>query len=328
MSSTSVFKGEQVLAFITAGDIHGDSKKREKYREFVSRRLDQVDFINFAGDYLVTPLKDLHEASRKIASHLESFSDLSVPVTCLGGNYEPHYAVNIAVEELGGALKSTGAEKSEKLPAPGAVLNIDEFKLVGVEGSNPINGTYPGERSEEELEWALSSAISSAGRADIVLTHAPPYGFRDTLGSYGLPPHMWGKHVGSTAFRKLAEEHKPILFVSGHIHEALGLTVVDWSTGKIVLDRDISESVYRAIIIAPEDKKFTVFVSHGTLEYWNTMIVRILKSADKVAVEVTKTKSGELDSLTKLAVKLFKRKYYDDVVVVGEGAGLEDKNKH
>ncbi|HBT97715.1 MAG TPA: hypothetical protein DEB25_08855 [Desulfobulbaceae bacterium] len=48
----------------------------------------------------------------------------------------------------------------------------------------------------------------------LLLTHAPPHGAVDRLGS--------GRHVGSKAVRAFIDEHQPALCVCGHIHEAQG----------------------------------------------------------------------------------------------------------
>jgi len=50
----------------------------------------------------------------------------------------------------------------------------------------------------------------------ILLTHTPPYGTK-------LDIIYTGEHVGSHGIRSLIEERKPLLAVSGHIHESRGV---------------------------------------------------------------------------------------------------------
>lgn len=51
----------------------------------------------------------------------------------------------------------------------------------------------------------------------VLVTHAPAYGFLDQSRS--------GSHRGSHSLRKIVDEWKPILMLSGHMHEARGVEV-------------------------------------------------------------------------------------------------------
>lgn len=305
------------LTFITAGDIHGYTRRIPKFNLFLKEKFEELnfDFINFSGDYLPLPESNLTKAAKGIAKLLDMIKFREKPILCLGGNYEPPSAVFYALEELGDNIFKAIGGIPEEGKIRGGIWKIKDMIIIGVEGSNPINGLYPGERSEHELEEAFKLAQTRIGtRPDIILTHAPPLGIRDKLGSYGLPPNMWGKHVGSIAFRKIAERFKPLLFICGHIHEALGITVYDWDNNKILLDEDITGTIYKALVIIPEGRNITVFINHGTLEYWNVIVVKVAEIKNLRIIEVNKMKAGKLDSISKLSIKLTRRNLYDNVV--------------
>ena len=49
----------------------------------------------------------------------------------------------------------------------------------------------------------------------ILMTHAPSHGILDEIPS--------GLNVGSPAVRRIVEKYHPVLALSGHIHEAIGV---------------------------------------------------------------------------------------------------------
>lgn len=61
---------------------------------------------------------------------------------------------------------------------------------------------------------------------DVLALHAPPKGILDRT--------MFGMRVGSTAVREALEGTHPRVAVSGHIHEAQGILLWDWPSGREV----------------------------------------------------------------------------------------------
>ncbi len=94
----------------------------------------------------------------------------------------------------------------------GRVGKVGSRSVLGIGGAGPDRFGFPYEWSEEDIRAA------SFPPADILLTHAPPYGTSlDQLSS--------GRHVGSKAIWELAERGSGLL-VCGHVHEAFGFAVV------------------------------------------------------------------------------------------------------
>ncbi len=101
----------------------------------------------------------------------------------------------------------------------GKSIDLGGLRLVGLGGSNiTIFGTTF-ELSEDELYNGLREN-SSEGM--ILMTHVPSYGILDEIPS--------GLNVGSPAVRRIVEEFHPILALSGHVHEAIGVKVIDGTT--------------------------------------------------------------------------------------------------
>ena len=94
---------------------------------------------------------------------------------------------------------------------------VGDVALLGLGGSphGPFRTVF--EYSEEEATDLLEEATKSyhGGRL-IVLSHCPPKDTRiDKVAS--------GEHVGSTSVRIFVEKQKPVLVISGHVHEAQGI---------------------------------------------------------------------------------------------------------
>ncbi len=100
--------------------------------------------------------------------------------------------------------------------------------IVGVGGSNFTPFRTPSEFSEDELMTIATKAylqgLEYVSLAEPVFGHKIPI----LLVSHTPPAHtlldrlIHGKHVGSTAIRRLIETHQPDLCITGHIHEAKG----------------------------------------------------------------------------------------------------------
>jgi Icc-related predicted phosphoesterase len=100
----------------------------------------------------------------------------------------------------------------------GRCESLDNYSLIGVGGSvyTPFNTHL--EFAENEIEETLSQAFfKCAEKKNIILiSHCPP---KDTK----LDRTATGIHAGSTSVLQFIESKKPLLVVTGHIHEAIGI---------------------------------------------------------------------------------------------------------
>jgi len=91
---------------------------------------------------------------------------------------------------------------------------ITGLPFIGAGGSDhtPFNTIF--EFGDETFTgWLDPLMVENA----VLVTHAPAYGILDW--------NMSGKHLGSKSLRKVVDRWKPILFFSGHMHEARGVEV-------------------------------------------------------------------------------------------------------
>jgi len=94
----------------------------------------------------------------------------------------------------------------------GKSAQIGDLYIAGLGGSNITIFDTPFELKEEEIDSMLRP-ISKPGM--LLMTHAPSYDIFDHIPN--------GTPVGSPAIRKIVEDFKPVLALSGHIHEDFGV---------------------------------------------------------------------------------------------------------
>lgn len=107
---------------------------------------------------------------------------------------------------------------AEGLQLDGRCEVIKGVALWGCGGSLPCPGKTPHERSEAELAAVLAQAADGipAGLPSVLVVHQPPF---ETFADFASN----GAHVGSRAVREAILMHRPLLCLSGHIHEGRGV---------------------------------------------------------------------------------------------------------
>jgi len=317
----SILQDSTVLEFAGSGDPHEEHGKVRLLLE--NLKACPPDILLFDGDYLAEPAylksgKDLlsiaQESVVKLEKLLEILVDAPSPSLCVAGNYEILGSTYDALEAVSSDnLVDIGCDKTaeprrdqihedpvfmgldtERTTWPGSTYEIGGYTIIGVEGSNPINSTFPGERTEGNLKWAFEETMSKTDVDSdkvIVVTHSPPFGYRDRLGRFGVPPHLWGAQKGSVALRNFVDNQKPFLVLVGHIHEAFGVHVrsIDKETGEAqdtVIDKDFGNRTKLLIGYDTERTVVSITLNKGTLEYWNWSRVRIAEEGTRRLVDI------------------------------------------
>jgi Icc-related predicted phosphoesterase len=180
---------------IALTDIHGSHTAIER----ITDELESADVVVLAGDLTNFGHKrDAQRIIRIVTQHARQV--LAVPGNC------DYPDVLETMDELGVGIH-------------GSHTVIDGISFVGLGGSLPAPGSTPFEFAEDELRTLLDRAVIDLpdGAPTILVSHQPPFGtLSDRIYS--------GEHVGSTAVRSFIEAHQPMLCLTGHIHEAAGIT--------------------------------------------------------------------------------------------------------
>ena len=181
------------MKLLVISDGHGAVDNLSALSKFVQ----DVDLVLFAGDFAAFNqletglpfLKKLRSLHRNVYSVL--------------GNCDPPSFI----EEL----------KAFDVNMQATTTHFEDFVLLGSGGASKFTGTTPNERTDEELVSDINLYYEEKEDDNIILvTHNPPHGVRTDK----VAPLV---HVGSKLIREFIEEKKPILAISGHIHEAFGI---------------------------------------------------------------------------------------------------------
>lgn len=114
--------------------------------------------------------------------------------------------------------------ESEELNLDGQSRSFGEFSLVGLGGSLPCPGTTPHEHTEEEMAVLLEKAFQQKeSQHTILVSHQPPF-------KCAVDKSSGAGHVGSRSVREAIQKEKPLLCLSGHIHESAGVDTLKETT--------------------------------------------------------------------------------------------------
>ena len=175
-------------------DIHSSINYVEKLVSIVK---DLFDLCIITGD--ITHFGSVEEA----LSILKLLKSTAKKILFVPGNCDPKELLDYKMID------------GEIINIHGRAVEISGYTFYGIGGSNVTPFRTPIEFSEEELRELISRASSVPAKKLVVITHAPPYKTLDKT--------FIGLHVGSKSLKHFLEEHRPILWVSGHIHESRGI---------------------------------------------------------------------------------------------------------
>jgi Icc-related predicted phosphoesterase len=203
------------LYLLVCSDLHGSSHALDMLAQAASS--DSYDALIVCGDFTTFGTTEFTEKFLK---------RLTLRIFAVPGNCDVPETVSV----LEGANAS--------------IHNVhEEFmgrQFFGFGGGLP-GGGMPFEVEDDILERSLRSVAVKEG---IMITHCPAYGMNDLTKN--------GRHLGSKGILRVANEFKPTLAVSGHVHEAQGKTI----------------------------SKDTVFVNPGSARHGSYAVVRVGDGVD------------------------------------------------
>lgn len=186
-------------------DGHGDVDKLKRVKSEIAAS----DIVLFAGDFTKFGICETGIA------YMNALLDFNKPTFSVMGNCDyPRL-----FEKL----------RQNKVAVDGTVRQYEHIWITGSGGGSIFTKTSPYERTDEELVSDLEKAKQQleekmivANRL-IVLAHNPP---ADTK----LDVVKGNIHVGSPRLRQFVETYEPLLLVSGHIHESVGVETLGKTT--------------------------------------------------------------------------------------------------
>ncbi len=215
------------MHFLVLSDAHANTE----YFDKLDDEFKKADAVIFAGDFTnydepekaVPVLKLLEEKSPALysvlgncdkPSFLEELEkrDISVQGTMV-------FRDGLAFAGSGGASKFTGVTPNERTEEE---LQSD-FDMVAEHSAEYEEPDADGDGSAKAETGPLQSDASLEWNNLIVISHNPPKDTKVDMISNGM-------HVGSALYREFLETYQPLLSVSGHVHEAVGIDTVGKTT--------------------------------------------------------------------------------------------------
>ena len=116
----------------------------------------------------------------------------------------------------------------------GRTASVNGIRIAGLGGSNPTIFDTPFELSEEEI---FSSLDAICDDVTILMVHAPAFGHLDKIPN--------GMMVGSTSIEHIVKKYRPLVVLSGHIHEERGIKE---ENGTLFMNPGAAKEGYAALL--------------------------------------------------------------------------------
>ena len=171
-----------ILAFV---DVHDSSKALA----LLSEKAKEADILVCAGDISVF--------GRGLAKNLATLDSIGKPIIITHGNHEGE-------EEMRQACTQT----NNIIYIHNEMVEVDDVAFLAYGG-----GGFSSHDTGFEM-FAKQFAPRLKGKKVVLITHGPPY--KTALDDVG------GQHAGNKSYTNFITFHKPVLAVSGHIHENAG----------------------------------------------------------------------------------------------------------
>ena len=189
------------MNIIALADIHGSIGHLPE----ISDELENADLVLIAGDITTNGGEP---QTHKI---LYAISDYNNQILAVHGNCDPP-----AVEEYLEIHRNALDRRC---------VQIDGITFAGLGGALSYHGADRNQSPEDQFTHLLEDLKPqvTANGPSVFVSHHPAYGTKlDRIGP--------AKHAGSTAIRAFIEQTKPILAISGHVHEAIGVDNLNGTT--------------------------------------------------------------------------------------------------
>lgn len=173
---------------LVCSDLHGS----EQALEMITRLAvpDEYDLVVICGDFTTHGSLDYVD---RLLDRIKKVLVLAVPGNC-------------DLPETVDLLEKKHANLHDKR------VEFGGWQLFGFGGSIPTSSGMPFEIDEDVIESSLRKIAVKRG---VMVTHQPSHGLNDLGRS--------GKHGGSKAILRIAQEFSPRLALSGHMHESRGM---------------------------------------------------------------------------------------------------------
>ncbi|MBW2969947.1 metallophosphoesterase [Candidatus Woesearchaeota archaeon] len=179
----------EILAF---ADLHNSTIAYKKIQKKIKKH---------KPDYIIC-LGDLTFFGTHIETMMRKLGELKKPLILLPGNHEPE-----------SILKKLSKKYKNITYAHRKIMTIKEYTFV-IHGGGGFYDTKPAK--DKDFEKFIRENKKRLKGKIILLTHAPPKNTK-------LDKLDWAGHVGCGSYTEFIKKYKPMLALSGHLHENFGV---------------------------------------------------------------------------------------------------------
>lgn len=185
------------MKIFAISDIHGE----KKYFEAAAPLIKAADVVVISGDISRTGDRT---STENILQCVEQYHSRIVGVH---GNWDRNEVLDLMIE------------RGFSVHGKGKIISGIGFFGVGGSSETPMNTVN--EYMEEEIQEYLTAGYRdiAGAKTTVLISHAPPRKVRDRT--------FLGLHGGSKAIREFLETHTINLCLTGHIHEAFGVELLN-----------------------------------------------------------------------------------------------------
>lgn len=151
----------------------------------------------------------LYSINSAIENHDPDVLVLCGDITHFGDKeWADHFLESINIDDIFGVIGNCDPEQIKEAykDNAGNYLHLKKLRREGLEFIGLSGSNY----SEDEVEEFMKKGENS----DIVVLHAPPYGYNDDAAR--------NKHIGERSVLKAIDKIDPRLVLTGHVHEDKG----------------------------------------------------------------------------------------------------------
>ncbi len=216
------------MKFLVLSDIHGNLEALDK----LDKEFSNADAVLFGGDFAKfgEPETGLPVLEKLCTKHDTIFS-------VIGNCDEPEFLPEVEARDC-------SIEK--------ALIFNEGLAFAGSGGGTKFTGTTPFERTEEEImsDFALvAESKETIWNNLILISHNPPKDTKCDMVSGGV-------HVGSQLLTDFIKKVKPLVVITGHIHESAGIDTVGETT--VINPGALLEGKYAHLEVEKTEDKWRV----------------------------------------------------------------------
>ncbi|MBN1328324.1 MAG: metallophosphoesterase [Candidatus Heimdallarchaeota archaeon] len=206
-----------MLLALVIGDLHGRIDHLASMTRFIKK--EEIDAVFLTGDIGANVLLGHGANDYSTKTYLKTL-EAAFEICCYLGKKVFFVPGNWDLANIPRSPKSN--VYNVDILGSGEISTCGSYQVVGIGGGRFINGDFPYEWAPEQINTIANTIHESLSpeKPTILISHHPPFQCKIDLNNAR-------SHQGESNINKVIIDVKPTLFISGHIHEAVGVDYLE-----------------------------------------------------------------------------------------------------